>query len=915
VKITVIGTGYVGLVTGTCLAEAGNHVTCVDVDPGKIATLNAGGIPIYEPGLEELVKRNARESRLAFTTSLAESMLDTEVAFIAVGTPPGETGEADLSYVLSAAEEIGRNLRRYTVVVNKSTVPVGSAERVAEVVAKVAQAPFDVVSNPEFLKEGSAIDDFMRPDRVVVGVASERARAIMGELYAPFVRTEQPVLFMDRRSAELTKYAANAMLATRISFMNEVASLCDRLGCDVDQVRRGMGSDKRIGYPFLFPGVGFGGSCLAGHETVLVRQDGRSRLVALKHLFEALAAAAPEPVGDAAALQPAGLEVLSWRPGTAPEYLPVAAVTRRPFEGEAVAVRAKMGRRLLCTPDHPFVVSGKDGALFAMKRADELCTSDWVPLAQGAASARGEEHATLDVLAGVEAAGLEAANVIVYPSVGVGEQLASLAAAGLGQALAPLRHPRGSARTHDVLRVGALRLDELCMTGLPAEGASVATVKNGTRVPVSLVADDAFWRIVGLYLAEGHCTQDGRRRRLYWSFHPTDEMPLVDEVADYWRGQGVKVDVRRTATAMRVSISSRLLASFWLDVLEVGADCYTHRIPDLAWSRSAAHKRALLAGLWLGDGSWSLVGGGSSVVLEWGTASPELADGVLRLLGDLGVVGRLKVGRTAKSTVDNHWVVIAGADQVERLLDLVPPGDRRGIEASLARQSKRIAPTGYVRCGQGVLVRVTGVERRPYRGSVYSLEVPGAETFVTTGGLVVHNCFPKDVRAVMTMARQLGLDFDLLRAVERVNERQKRLLFDKARKVFGSLAGKRFGMWGLAFKPKTDDMREAPALTLIQLLTGAGAEVAAHDPVAAEVARRLVGSQVKLVEEPYAAAEGADALFLVTEWNEFRSPDFERLKRLMRGSVLFDGRNVWDAAKARAAGFTYHGVGRADAGS
>ncbi len=435
-KITVVGTGYVGLVTGTCLAEAGNHVTCVDVDPEKIATLNAGAIPIYEPGLEELVKRNARESRLVFTTSLAEAMLDTDVAFIAVGTPPGETGEADLSYVLSAAGEIGRNLRRYTVVVNKSTVPVGSAEMVAEVVAKVAQAPFDVVSNPEFLKEGSAIDDFMRPDRVVVGVASERARAIMGDLYAPFVRTEQPVLFMDRRSAELTKYASNAMLATRISFMNEVASLCDRLGCDVDQVRRGMGSDKRIGYPFLFPGVGFGGSC-----------------------------------------------------------------------------------------------------------------------------------------------------------------------------------------------------------------------------------------------------------------------------------------------------------------------------------------------------------------------------------------------------------------------------------------------------------------------------------------------FPKDVRAVMTMARQLGLDFDLLRAVERVNERQKRLLFDKATRQFGSLAGKRFGVWGLAFKPKTDDMREAPALTLIQLLTGAGAEVAAHDPVAAEVASRLIGSHVKLVAEPYAAAEGADGLFLVTEWNEFRSPDFERLKRLMRGSALFDGRNIWDAAKARAAGFTYHGVGRADPGA
>jgi UDPglucose 6-dehydrogenase len=431
VKIAVVGTGYVGLVTGTCLAESGNHVTCVDLDARKVATLAAGGIPIYEPGLEELVRRNARERRLAFTTSLDEAMQGTDVAFIAVGTPPGETGEADLSHVLDAATQIGERLTRYTVVVNKSTAPVGTVERVLEVVGRVAKHPFDVVSNPEFLKEGSAIDDFMRPDRVVVGVASDRARAVMADLYAPFVRTEQPILFMDPRSAELTKYAANAMLATRISFMNDVAALCDRLGCDVDQVRRGMGSDRRIGYPFLFPGVGFGGSC-----------------------------------------------------------------------------------------------------------------------------------------------------------------------------------------------------------------------------------------------------------------------------------------------------------------------------------------------------------------------------------------------------------------------------------------------------------------------------------------------FPKDVRAVMTMARQIGLDFDLLRAVERVNERQKRLLFDKATKHFGSLAGRRFGVWGLAFKPKTDDMREAPSLTLIQLLTGAGAQVTAHDPVATEVARPLVGAHVKLAGEPYAAAEGADALFLVTEWNEFRSLDYERLRGIMRTPVLFDGRNIWDGAKARAAGFTYHGVGR-----
>jgi UDPglucose 6-dehydrogenase len=432
VKIAVIGTGYVGLVTGTCLAETGHRVTCVDTDARKITMLRAGGIPIYEPGLEELVKRNARDGRLDFTTSTAEAVRDVDVAFIAVGTPPGESGEADLSYVLAAAEEIGRHISRYTVIVNKSTVPVGSAAKVTAVVGRATKVPFDVVSNPEFLKEGAAIDDFMRPDRIVVGVSSDRARVVMSELYAPFVRTEQPILFMDPASSELTKYAANAMLATRISFMNDVAALCERLGADVDHVRRGMGSDRRIGYPFLFPGAGFGGSC-----------------------------------------------------------------------------------------------------------------------------------------------------------------------------------------------------------------------------------------------------------------------------------------------------------------------------------------------------------------------------------------------------------------------------------------------------------------------------------------------FPKDVRALMTMARAVGLDFDLLRSVERVNERQKRALVEKALRHFGSIQGLTFAVWGLAFKPKTDDMREAPSITVIEGLIGNGARVRAHDPVASEVAAGVFHGRIELAADPYAAAAGADALVLVTEWNEFRQPDFELLKRTMKQPVLFDGRNVWDPAKVRSMGFTYHGIGRA----
>jgi len=281
--LTVIGTGYVGLVTGTCFAEMGNFVTCVDVDEDKIRDLRQGKIPIYEPGLERLVVSNHAAGRLKFTTSLAEAMAESTVYFIAVGTPPGVDGSADLQYVLAVAREIGRHMDRYGVVVDKSTVPIGTAEKVRtaiqnELDERGAQVDFDVVSNPEFLKEGAAVDDFMRPDRIVIGTDSERARGVMHTLYADFSRNHDRILFMGVRDAEMTKYAANAMLATKISFMNEIAALCDGLDIDVENVRLGIGSDARIGYSFIYPGCGYGGSCFPKDVKALIYMAEQHRL-------------------------------------------------------------------------------------------------------------------------------------------------------------------------------------------------------------------------------------------------------------------------------------------------------------------------------------------------------------------------------------------------------------------------------------------------------------------------------------------------------------------------------------------------------------------------------------------------------------------------------------------------------------
>ena len=311
-KIAVIGSGYVGLVVGACLAETGNDVTCADVDQAKIDGLRQNVLPIYEPGLDSLVERNQQQGRLRFTTDVGRAVSTAEVVFIAVGTPPDEDGSADLRHVLAVADTIGAQMTREIVVVTKSTVPVGTAAKVAAAVSKRARHPFHMCSNPEFLKEGAALDDFMKPDRVVLGVETDHARSVMAELYAPFVRTGKPIIFMDIPSAEMTKYAANAMLATRISFMNEIANLCEKVGANVDQVRKGIGSDTRIGPSFLFPGPGYGGSCFPKDVKALVRtaSDAGSRLGVLeavedanerqKHrLFEKLRCALGEAISGA----------------------------------------------------------------------------------------------------------------------------------------------------------------------------------------------------------------------------------------------------------------------------------------------------------------------------------------------------------------------------------------------------------------------------------------------------------------------------------------------------------------------------------------------------------------------------------------------------------------------------------------
>ena len=895
--IGVIGVGWVGLVTASCLAELGHEVWARDILTDKVESLAGGEVPIHEPGLPELVTKNA--ARLHFTTDMAPVLEHARLLFVCVDTPPTYSGDADLSRVEAVIAELGDSNDHALVM--KSTVPVGTGRSIQR-----RRDSLGYVSNPEFLQEGSAVEDFMSPDRVVIG-ADDASAGFANRVEALYSRLGAPIVRTDVASAEMIKLASNAFLATKISFINEIANVSEELGADVSEVARGMGLDDRIGPKFLRAGVGFGGSCLAGEETVLVRHHGRTTLITLEQLWARLKEGGEEQ-GREGVIAPGALEVLSFLPEQQePVFLPVMCVTRRDFEGELLEVRTKMGRRIRCTPDHPLLVSDATGSPLRRVLAQDVTTEDWVPLAmQRFEPADGARIASL--LSAADIAGLSPDKLIVRPRA---EEIQALVGRPIGERQGIFARSRSArARTAAVERTRTVRFDEACLGDVSLRGARLGTTTNGQFVTSEIELSEGFWRLVGLYIAEGCAVRTQHRYELIWSFHPENEDHLVREVSRVWARSGVATRVYTAPTARQVILRSRLVTTWWLDVLGLGTTSYEQRLPDLIWDRPERDKWALLSGLFEGDGSWSLQNGGPSVVIELETISDELADGVLRLLGELGIVASRRVGLTAKSTKETHWLRVSGADQIERAIELLPRRDRHLVLASIARQTKRIAPTGFRRNGTGAArVRVAGVDRRRFNGDVYSMEVPGAHSFIASGSVALSNCFPKDVQALKQLAGNTGYHFQLLTAVVEVNELQKRRTIGKLQKHLGSLVGKQIALLGVAFKPHTDDVREATSLVLSGRLAGEGANVRVYDPVAAGKAdSMLAGAHIS--DSVLEAVEGADAAVLVTEWPEFAELDWAEVKRRMRVPLIVDGRNFLDREALVEAGFTYEGIGR-----
>jgi UDPglucose 6-dehydrogenase len=930
-KIAVIGTGYVGLVTGTCFADSGNDVTCIDKDARKIEMLERGEMPIYEPGLQELVQRNHRDGRLRFTTDLPKGIAPAQLVFVAVGTPQGDDGSADLSGVFAVADAVAAHLNGPKIVVIKSTVPVGTNRAVAERMAKRAAHAFDVASNPEFLKEGAAIEDCTKPDRVVVGVRRPEVGDVLHELYAPFLRTERPFLVMSPESAEMTKYVANAMLATKISFINEMANLCERMGANINDVRRGIGHDARIGFQFLFPGAGYGGSCFEADETVFVRDGETLRTRSLEEVFadtgrrsKVFALAGVGAVGPAlqrfdglaGVVEECGpaepLKVLAFDLATSePRLAEVHALTRRPYSGVMVRLTTSMGRTLRVTADHPVILWTADGSRIV--RADEVRERDLVAvLTELPALPPLETLNLIDLLRDTE---LEA-DVHVSPTDDSFTAQYEAFVAHIPKET--LRHPLEIKWNNRMPLRLYRRLTDLGVLDVPPEKLQLYTAKGAaTKLNAVIPIDADLLRLCGYYLAEGYIALDlGRagavRERTGFSFHVAEKEYIAD-VRRILRRWGLKYIERISTNASTTLVSSRVFAWLLRDVLGCGVRSEDKRLPVFAFNAAEELRLELLRGAFSGDGSVTPVQNGRNFMLEYATVSKRLAHGLGLLLQSVGIVPSIRPRWMNKSKRPAYLVRVSGRQQLIALRDVFGGKQRERIDQLLSRYQSAIRQRGFSREGSVALLHVRRVEHELVETTVYSLET-ATGTVIAGSGLVCHNCFPKDIRAIIGMSRQAGGSTRIMQAVDDVNEAQKQVLVHKIRQHYGEkLAGKTLAVWGLAFKPRTDDIREAPSLVLIDAMLAAGVKLRVHDPEATANVKAIYGDKLVYCDKPYGALEEADGLAIVTEWKEFHNPDFEVMRRLLRERVIFDGRNLYDLEKPASYGFTYYSIGRTPA--
>ena len=920
--ICVIGTGYVGLVTGTCFADLGNQVTCVDIIPEKIEGLKQGILPIYEPGLEELVERNVHAGRLHFTTSYKEGLDNCDFVFIAVNTPTGSShGRADMHYVESAARGIGQELDHNAIIVNKSTVPVGSGDVVKRIILNNLErrdVSFAVVSNPEFLREGSAVQDFLNPDRVVLGSSDSEAANKVATLYLPL---RAPMVITDLYTAEMIKYASNAFLATKISFINEIAQICERLGADAKEVAAGMGYDKRIGRAFLDAGLGYGGSCFEADQTVFTLNSPNVSVERFDTLFKESIRAPQAPLigppflGDVVELvQPSDQRVLAFDlEAGRPMLADVKAITRRPYKGTMVKINTSMGRTLRVTADHP-VILHKDQQFTILPAATVVPGDQLMALCELPAIEQATNLNLIDLLRDTD---LEA-DVYVKPSDNTLSEQYEQFATAIPQEM--LKYPHEIKR-HNRMSLRLFRyLSEAQVLDVPAQKLQLYTAKGAATLINALIpVDSDLLRLCGYYLAEGYLAQDtGRagavRERVGFCFHE-QEAEYIADVQRILRRWGLKFIERNATSALTTIVSSRIFSWLLRDVFRCGTRSEDKALPRLVFNVLPELRLELIRGAFSGDGAVTTVQNGQNLMLEYATVSKLLADGMTLLLQTIGVIPSIRTRWMNKSTQAAYILRVSGYEQMVALKNVYGNKHRARIERILAGYQRHIQPHGYERHRAFATLVVREVEHEDVETMVYSMET-STGTLITSSGLISHNCFPKDVRALAHMAAEAGLHPQLLHAVMDINQDQRRSVVSKLSSMLGSLRGCTIGVLGLAFKPNTDDMREAPSVDIIRWVSSQGAMVRAYDPVARKTAQEALEREgirldtITFCEDAYEVAHGADALVIVTEWNEFKSLNMPQIHSAMRRPILIDGRNIYEAEEMNRLGFTYRAMGR-----
>ncbi len=883
--ITIFGSGYVGLVTGTCLANVGNHVLCVDVDDKRIAQLQQGHIPIHEPGLETLLKNHLASGHLQFTTDMVKAVAYSEIQCIAVGTPPDEDGSADLRYVLQVADTIGKNMLGYKLIMDKSTVPVGTADKVRQTVQAALDIrglidDFDVVSNPEFLKEGAAIEDFMKPDRIIIGTNTDRSAEIMRDLYAPFNRNHNKLLIMDIRSAELTKYAANAMLATKISFMNEMAHIAEHVGADIEQVRLGIGSDPRIGFDFIYPGIGYGGSCFHPDELLFIECDTGVKCLSFEEVF-----ALAEIEED--------IKVLSGDM-TGLHFEPLAQATVRMYEDDLIEILFTLGKKIKVTKDHPIPVF-QNGQLI-IKLAENLEKNNSVILPFGQFPEYDIDINLLDEIKHttlVEHVWLNNINFVNNEFEKIKNSIS-------------LKHPQDIKRTGTVKLQDILEYQSILDTQY-SNSVIFTSISQPNAIPYKFKIDEDFARFIGYYVAAGWISH----KRFYLSFF-TEESEYIEDAKCILRKLGIKCLERLDNNHLIFIISSELLSYLFDNILHCGVNAYQKNIPSQIFYSPSKIKFEFFKGLFRGNGTISLPNKSKTLTVEYCTVSKKLADSLSILLQSFKIVSSVRTWYQKKLTLETYLIIINGLEHT----NLIGKGfGKKWLPyQAISEKQRNVRPRNYRSTDSFSMIKVKSLTKTVYRGKVYSIETGNAH-LISTGGILIHNCFPKDVQALARTAQKTGIETKILDAVEEVNKKQQLVLFEKIKKHFKAhLKGCRFALWGLAFKADTDDMRSASSCKIMEALWAEGAIVQAYDPKAMLEARRLYGEHPNLVlcESAEACLQNADALIIVTEWKIFRTPDFDLIKNCLSQAVIFDGRNLYDPQKMRQQGFTYYAIGRGD---